>query len=331
MERNSGYNYILSLTEAVTLFSKLSSLYSSGIPLSESLTTISQGISTKKIKSALTNANIKLNSGQTLAEALYCEGLLNPLYYNLITLGEHTGTLDLILKNIIKDSEERLALYRNIISKLTYPAIMILTSILIIPLPEAFKENGSYFKSSIIPLILLFFLIGSAYSLFIRFRHDQRIRQVFDSIIIKIPYIGQLIEDIAWIRFCTVCSICIGSGLDIISTAELSRKSFNNKYLESQTINIKRAMTFGKELTAFLTETTSVPSIVIELAAIGEKTGTLEQSMSKAATQLKEKLTHHLSVLNIILPIVISLIIAAYLGYTIIKFYMNYLSTLSSY
>jgi type IV pilus assembly protein PilC len=322
---------ILTLNESVTFFSELSSLYSSGIPLSESISILIRTIKSKNIKDALSNANLKINNGTTLAEAFYSEGLLSSLYYSLIILGEKTGTLDIIIKNIVIYAVERLALYRNITSKLLYPLITILAAILITPLPEAFKEGGSYFRTAIVPLIFLMIISGSGYFIYVYFWQNDGFRKSWDTIIIKIPYIGRLIENLAWIRFCTAFSICIGSGLDIISTAELSRKSFDNRYLESQTIYIQRAMTLGIGLSEFLAEVSSAPSIIIEMAKVGETTGTLDQSLQKAGIYINEKVTHQLSVINVILPIVISLLIAIYVGYKIVTFYMNYFSTLNQY
>ncbi|MBF0541107.1 MAG: type II secretion system F family protein [Nitrospirae bacterium] len=329
--RYSGKGLLLNINTTVTFFSELSSLYSSGIPLTQSLTMLIKTIKSKEINTALVNAHAKIESGQKLAESLYSEGLLNTLHYNLIILGEQTGTLDVILKNIVKEAEERQSLYRSIISKLIYPSIMILTSIAIIPLPEAFKENGSYLRSAIVPMIILLMIVGGAYYIYKNYSEDDGFRRGWDRFIIRIPYIGGIIETLAWIRFCTAFSICIGSGLDIINTAELSCKSLGNRALESQTIYIKRAMILGKGLSAFLAEITSVPSIIIEMAEIGEHSGTLQESMGRAGTYLKDKVTHKLSVLNVVLPIVISLIIAGFIGYSVIKFYMGYFKMLNSY
>lgn len=317
---------LLSPNEAQLFFTRLHATYRSGIPLDESLAEIARTTANQALSHTFERVRLHIQQGMTLTRALALEGLLTRLQATLLELAEQSGTLHKVLPTLIEDASSQIALRRTIVASLSYPVLIVLAVFFLMPLPSLFTTGlGTYTGSVALHLLTLTALVGIPFALY-RFMSKGDLRRMNrDRLLLMIPLLGRVISLSAWGRFCRSLATGYAAGLDLEQTIPLALGSMNNQALQYQNRDLATTVTEGKTLSDFFhTHNTGIPSLITQMVATGEQSGTLDVTMHKAAQLIEEDARRFLLVLTTVLAAAIFVLAAAYAAYNIIGFYLNY-------
>lgn len=289
----------------INLFSRqLAVLLEAGVPLMQSLDSISQQIENQYLKSAINAVNTDIRSGTTLSGALEkYPKIFDNLYTSIIKAGEASGNLDGALERLANLGEHEEETRSRIRSATAYPVIVICTLsfafiILVsfvlprfakifarfntkLPLPTRILLGINYVFNHYGWLILI--LIGFAIFGIRQFNKTKQGRQLFDRLKLKVPIFGPLLAKIMFSRFTRITAGLIKSGVPIIQTLELVSKTVNNVILAKAIEDIKESINAGKGMSETMKQNKLFTPIVVQMVAIGEETGKLDELLVRVA------------------------------------------------
>lgn len=315
----------------IALFSRqLATLIEAGIPLTQGLDIIIKGLNNQQMQRLVHMLKLRLEGGFTFAEALaQYPQYFNTLYCNLINAGEKSGNMDKIL---LKLSQYQDHIERNkaaVKKALTYPIIILLIAglvtlsllLFVVPQFEAlFKNFGAempaltkcvvrlskYCKRYwyFMPLIVtLSWLIISRKGKF-----HQSLHQLMDYCLLKLPILGRIIRHAITARFAHTLSITLAGGLPLTQALQAVAGATGNHVYSHATEQIHIGISSGLTMQESMSKT-PFPSMFIQMIAVGEESGSLEQLLAKAASYYEEDVDHAIATLNHLLePLIMSLL-----------------------
>lgn len=275
---------------------QLSTLLSAGVPLLEALKSLSDE-NTGFWKTMLITIREHVSAGASLSRALEAEKKIFPDFYiNMVAAGEQSGRISIVLENLAAFLEKQEAMRSKIRTALIYPLFMtaigfvVLSFLFTFVLPKIVRifEN----TKSALPLItrvliaistvfvnywwLLLMLSAGAYAGFRKYRETHQ--AALDSLKLKLP--GNLLQSLYYGRFARTTGFLIDGGLPLLRALELSARSLGNSVLQQRIADAAKMVAEGSRLSTALS---GFPSVLVQLIATGEKSGTLAEVLSRAA------------------------------------------------
>jgi len=289
----------------INLFSRqLSVLLDAGVPLLQGLDSISQQIENQQFKSVINELITDIRSGTSFSGALEkFPSHFEVLYVNIIKAGEASGTLDTALERLATLGEHEEEMHSRIRSATMYPVIVIcalsLAFLILVNfvLPRFAKIFSRFHTKLPLPTrillginyvsqhygVLIFILILLAIVGFRQFIKTRSGRFWFDSLKLKLLVFGPLLTKIMLSRFTRITSGLLKSGIPIIQTIELVSKTVNNVILARAIEDIKLSINAGKGMSETMKQNKLFPPIVVQMVAIGEETGKLDDLLVKVS------------------------------------------------
>jgi type IV pilus assembly protein PilC len=276
-----------------------------GIPIMEALDVIADETADKLLKKALLDMIDQLQAGDTFASAAASHPEAFPDYYvGILASAELTGTLDTVLNQLAEYIQRDIDARGKIISALIYPAVVFCMAIVVVVVLAAFvmPRFETFFKSfhAKLPLptrMLLsvsgfvtnwwFALIGGILIVvvgLIAMRRSSSGRARLDSIILKLPILGDLVQAAVLERICRILSSMIRAGVALPEAMSVTADSANNTVFQRGLLDIREQMMEGQGLAAPLARTGIFPGAARQMFRVGEETGTLDQQLETAAT-----------------------------------------------
>jgi len=295
----------------IVLFTRqLSTMIDAGLPLIQALEVQAAQQENKTFRKILTDIKNEVAAGSTLAEALrkYPKYFDN-LYINMVAAGEVGGTLDEVFSRLATYMEKSERLKRKVKSALTYPAIVFAISIMVLavilifvipvfqkmfaefghalPTPTQIVINISEFVKSyifvIIGAIILFIIM------FKRFYATENGKRIIDRLLLKAPVFGPLLKKVAVAKFSRTLGTLITSGVPIIEALRIAAGTSGNKIVEEALQKVKASIAEGRSIAQPLQESGVFPPMVVQMIAVGESTGALDQMLNKIAEYYDEE------------------------------------------
>jgi len=235
--------------EISTITRQLATLMSAGIPLVASLELLITQEVNPLLKKVLAQTKESVNEGNSLASSLTNHSkYFSQIYINMVTAGEASGSLDLVLERLAEFSENQEALKSKVISAMVYPVIMLCIGVLALlmlvtfvvpkfiavfdemekalPLPTLIVIGASNFLKSYWWLILLFFIVAGF--IFRRARQTERFSRKWDEVKLKMPVFGSVIKRMIIARFARTLGSLLTSGVTLINALQIVRNVVNN-------------------------------------------------------------------------------------------------------
>ena len=331
------YKVNLKKIELQRLFSQLSNLLYSGIPILSAFKIIEEESENRKIKKIAKLISNELQKGETLSKALG-KFKFDRFYITTIKVGEETGRLPEILNNLSTHIEKEINLRRKIKSSLTYPFIVILGIIGVLSLFifYVFPKFEIFYKSINVelPLItkivfgipkilkkwfILLIFIGVFFYLISRF---YLIKKFFDNIRFKIPIFGPLYRKINIYFFSQYFKILIESGVGIISSINIIKEVINSINIRESIEKVDESIRSGNPLSLSLKKSIFFPSNVINVIKIGEETGLIEKAFEDIMKFYGKEIETTLNNLTIILEPVIIIVLGFFVGIIALSLYL---------
>jgi general secretion pathway protein F len=307
---------------------QLSTLLSAGVPLLEALKSLSDENS-GFWKTMLVNIRENVSAGSSLSRALEAEKNIFPDFYiNMVAAGEQSGRIGIVLENLAAFLEKQDAMRSKIRTALIYPLFMtavgfvVLSFLFTFVLPKIVRifEN----TKSALPLITKVLIAVStvfvnywwallllAAALFFGFRkYREKHQETLDRLKLKLP--GNLLQSLYYGRFARTTGFLIDGGLPLLRALELSAKSLGNNVLQGRIVDAAKMVAEGSRLSTALA---GFPSVLVQLIATGEKSGTLAEVLSRAAdsyeAEFERRVQKALSLLEPMMILLMGVIVGA--------------------
>jgi general secretion pathway protein F len=279
------------------------------------------------MESTLRDIREQVNQGTTLADAMRKHPDVFPdLYVNMVAAGEASGALEIVLIRLTEYTESQVRMQGQLLTALTYPALMGGVSALIIVglFVGVIPRIKSIFDSfgATLPLItrvvvgISDFTLGYWYLIlmaiiafgvgFFYWVKTPAGRRRWHSWMLSWPILGNVNRKVAVSRFCRTMSTLMDSGVPILSALEIVKTIVGNEIIADAVGAATRNISEGQSIAAPLKESGQFPPIVTHMIAIGEKTGELEPMLAKVADSYDQEVERTLQALTSILePIMI--------------------------
>lgn len=336
----------ISKIEKIEITRHLGVMIRSGIPIAETLSNLSKSAKSSNAKKILGTISDDINNGSSLTKAFSrYPRVFDDFYLGIIEVGEKTGKLDSSLEYLSGQLSKDFSMEKKIRGALMYPMLVlgatffltIFISVFILPrLTEFFAAfdqdlplatrillTMSSFSSKygIISLIILsgfIFLL----SLFIRL---PKIHFIVDKVLLRIPLFGHLISQREIARFSRNFSVLLRSGLPVLQALQITAKAQTNLVYKKLIDSIYASLNKGNNISSELKQKNVeflMPQFVTQMIEVGEKTGTLDQSLNYVAEFYDEEIEDtSKNFANILEPVILLFIglVVAFIAIAIIS------------
>ncbi|MDI6792768.1 MAG: type II secretion system F family protein [bacterium] len=328
----------------LSLFSRqLSTLVNAGVPIIQSLITLVEQTTRKKLQEVIASVREEIERGATISNALEKHpDVFSEFYISMVRAGESGGVLDEILVRIADYLENLAQLRRKVITAMAYPgtvsviatAVTIFIMLVIIPpFQEIYKTLGVELP---IPTIILLHvsdilrhhflwvfavLVLIAY-FFVKFVRTERGRELFDHYSLKVPLFGSLFRKIAIAKFSRTFSTMVRAGVPILEAMEVVAKTAGNKTVETAVMNARNFIREGEKITDPLRDCGVFPPMVVQMIAIGEESGSLDIMLEKLADFYDQQVDAAVASLASMIEPILILLMGAIIGSIIIAVFL---------
>jgi len=297
--------------EEIVVFSRqLTTLIESDIPLVQGLEILSEQVKNSSFKQVILDILRNVREGSSFHSALSkFPKVFSEFYISMVRAGEASGKLGEILNRVSGYIESTLALQRKVRSSLAYPVIVIsmaivITAFLILKIIPTFKGIFDILGGHLpLPTRILIgisdfsrrwflFILGGLLILGIVLKKVSTTpegRKKIDERLLKLPVVGELIRKIAVAKFCRTFSTLVSSGVPVLQSLDIVGKTSGNKVVEEAVVKSKKFVQEGESLSEPLSRSGVFPPMVVRMISVGEKTGRLEEMLTKIAQFYEEE------------------------------------------
>jgi len=323
---------------------QLATMLKAGVPLLQSFDIVARGHANPSVARLLLDIRGDVETGTSLSQAFrrYPQ-YFDKLFCNLVAAGEQAGILDDLLMRLATYKEKTLALKSKIKSAMTYPAAvlavaMIVTAVIMIWVVPSFKSVFESFGAEL-PLPTLFVIwlsdrfveywpmvfggtaVGVA--LFIRaWKRSASMQAATDRLLLKIPLFGPLIRKAVIARWTRTLATMFSAGVPLVESLESVGGASGNAVYHEATQKIASAVSSGTSLTVAMQQSNAFPSMVTQMAAIGEESGSLDAMLRKVAEFYEDEVDAAVASLSSLMEPVIMVILGVLIGGLVVAMYL---------
>ncbi len=289
---------------------------------------------------------IKLDvaSGTNFASALRKHPRhFDDLFCNLVDSGEQSGALETMLDRLATYKEKSETLKKKIKKAMTYPIAVIVvavvvTGILLVKVVPTFEELFQDFGadlpaftqmvigiSNVLQQWWLVFVVGIVAFIFI-FREaklrSKRVSALVDRLVLRIPVTGNILENSIYARFSRTLSTTFAAGVPLVDALTSTAGAAANYIYTNAIINVREDVATGQQLHFSMRNTNVFPNMLIQMTAIGEESGALDEMLDKAAEFYEEEVDNAVDNLTALMEPMIMAVLGVLIGGLIIAMYL---------
>lgn len=321
---------------------ELSTLLSSGIDLKTALELILVDQDRGKDKVLYNSIKENVLMGSALSQALKTSGRFSDYEYFSIRIGEETGRIGEVLTDLAKYFKSKIAQRRKVINALTYPAIVLSTSMgavffmlkFVVPMfADVFQRFGGklpFITSLVLRLSDMFnqlFLYGmmSIFILIVIITLNKKkswFRHLSSSFILKIPVVGEIISKIYLARFANTMRLLVSTDTPLLRSIALVRQMIGFYPLETSLEKVEQAILKGESLHKSMGQFKFYPAKMLQLIKVGEEVNRLDYFFEKIAAQYTEEVEYKTSTISSFLEPLIIIFLGLVVGLILIAMYL---------
>ncbi|OGX52299.1 MAG: hypothetical protein A3G37_03450 [Omnitrophica WOR_2 bacterium RIFCSPLOWO2_12_FULL_46_30] len=283
---------------------QLANLIEAGVPILSALKSIQAQIENKKLKDIIGDIGRNVEAGSSLSGSLnYYPHIFSRLFAGMVKSGEESGRLDKVLRRYAIFSESQMELREKIKGALFYPALLFIASILVIlfiityiipQFVDLFTKAGirlplatrilytaglgikSYWYAIIAGLAVLLWMLK-------RYWQTQKGKYQSDRLLLKIPLFGILARRISISRFTRTFSTLLSAGVPVLASLEITKEVIGNAVIADEITRVGQSVERGEKLSDSLRVSGEFPSDTVQMIAVGEEGGNLDEMLNKIA------------------------------------------------
>ena len=329
----------------IALFTRqLATMMKAGVPLLQAFDIVGRGNNNPSVTKLLNDIRSDVETGTSLSSAFRKFPLyFNSLYCNLVEAGEAAGILESLLDRLATYMEKTENIKSKIKSALMYPtsvvivAFIVVTIIMIFVIP-AFKEVFSSFGADLpAPTLivmgisdyfvqywwLIFGILGGGIYFFMQaWKRNERVQQFMDRTMLKVPIFGVLIEKSCVARWTRTLSTMFAAGVPLVEALDSVGGASGNYIYQNATEKIQQEVSTGTSLTVAMVNANIFPSMVIQMCAIGEESGSIDHMLGKAADFYEEEVDDMVAGLSSLMEPIIIVFLGTLIGGIVVSMYL---------
>lgn len=325
----------------IALFTRqLSTMMGAGVPLLQSFDIIGEGFDNPNMRKLVEEIKQEVASGNSLANSLRKKPMyFDDLYCNLVDAGEQSGALETLLDRVATYKEKTESLKAKIRKAMTYPiavvivAVIVSAILLIKVVPqfqsvfEGFGAELPAFTQMVINiseflqewwLLALAGLIGVGFVLKEAYKRSEKLRDATDRNLLKLPVVGNILYKSAVARYARTLSTTFAAGVPLVEALDSVAGATGNVVFRNAVSRIKQDVSTGMQLNFSMRTTNVFPSMAIQMAAIGEESGSLDEMLGKVAGFYEEEVDN----LTTLMEPMIMAVLGVLVGGLIIAMYL---------
>ena len=332
-------------TKDIAVFSRqLATMMSAGVPLVQSFDIVGKGHENPSMAELIMAIKADIEGGETLANALNKHPLyFDALFCNLVKAGEAAGVLETLLHRIAEYKEKTESLKAKIKKAMFYPAAVmvvafIVTAILLIFVVPQFAQVFSSFGGDL-PAFTLFVLGiseymqanwwlvfgiigGTIYGIIEAKRRSRKFAAQFDKMLLHLPIIGDILHKSAISRFARTLSTMFAAGVPLVEAMESVAGATGNIVYSQAVVVMREKVATGQQLQLAMQQADLFPNMVVQMVAIGEESGSLDQMLGKVADFYEEEVDNAVDSMSSLLEPLIMAVLGVLIGGLVIAMYL---------
>jgi type IV pilus assembly protein PilC len=323
---------------------QLATMMKAGVPLLQAFDIVGRGNPNPSVTKLLNDIRTDVETGTSLSVAFRKFPLyFDNLYCNLIEAGEAAGILDQLLDRLAVYMEKTEAIKSKIKSALMYPisvlvVAFIVTAVIMIFVVPAFKEVFANFGAdlpaptlAVIAMSEIFVkywwlifggLFGGFYFFMQAWRRNEKMQQVMDRILLRMPIFGVLIDKSCVARWTRTLSTMFAAGVPLVEALDSVGGAAGNYVYTAATLKIQQEVSTGTSLTVAMTNANLFPSMVLQMCSIGEESGSIDHMLSKAADFYEAEVDDMVSGISSLMEPIIIVILGTVIGGIVVAMYL---------
>lgn len=329
----------------IAIFTRqLATMMKAGVPLIQSFDIVARGSPNPKLTRLLTDIRSDVETGTSLSAALRKHPLhFDALYCNLVEAGEAGGILEALLERLAIYQEKTMAIKNKIKSALIYPvavlvvAFIVLAIIMIFVIP-AFKDVFSSFGADLpAPTLVviamseffvkywwaIFSLVGGGVYFFLEsWKRSEKMQRTMDRLLLKVPVFGDLVNKSAIARWTRTLSTMFAAGVPLVEALDSVGGASGNAVFRDATEQIQKDVSTGAALTTSMQTAGIFPSMVLQMTAIGEESGSLDHMLGKAAEFYEDEVDEAVKGLSSLMEPIIIVVLGTLIGGIVVSMYL---------
>jgi type IV pilus assembly protein PilC len=323
---------------------QLATMMKAGVPLLQAFDIVGRGNPNPSVTKLLGDIRNDVETGTSLSVAFRKYPLyFDNLYCNLIEAGESAGILDSLLDRLAVYMEKTEAIKSKIKSALMYPisvlvvAFVVVAVIMIFVVPafkEVFSNFGADLPAPTLAVIaisetfvkwwwLIFGAIGGGFYFFMQaWRRSEKMQHVMDRIMLKMPIFGTLMDKSCIARWTRTLATMFAAGVPLVEALDSVGGAAGNSVYEIATRKIQQEVSTGTALTVAMTNTNLFPSMVLQMCAIGEESGSIDHMLGKAADFYEAEVDDMVAGISSLMEPIIIVILGTIIGGIVVAMYL---------
>jgi len=329
----------------IAIFSRqLATMLAAGIPLVQAFEIVGNGHENAAMQKLILSIKADVEGGSALAEALAKHPIyFDDLFVNLVEAGEQAGALETLLDKVATYKEKTEAIKKKIKKALTYPAavlvvafvVTIILLIFVIPafedLFQGFGADLPAFTRMVINLsefvrdrgwILAMMLGAGVYTFFYFKKRSRPMRHFLDRTALRTPVIGPILQKAAIARYARTLSTMFSAGVPLVEALESVAGATGNIVYEEGVLKMRDEVSTGQRLQQAMENTDLFPNMVIQMIAVGEESGSLDEMSAKVADFYEEDVDNAVDNLSSLLEPMIMAILGILVGGLVVAMYL---------
>jgi type IV pilus assembly protein PilC len=335
----------------VQVFSRqFATMISSGLSMLRSLYILAEQTESEPLAAVVNQVRMDVERGASLSSALAKHPkAFNRLYVAMVRAGEAGGVLDSVLQRLATTIEKQVELRRKVKSAMTYPAVvsalvlLLVTAMMLFVVPmfqNIFSALGGKLPLPTEILIKvsnvvrkLWFIVfaaeAAAVYAFRRWINSEAGRKRWDTIKLKAPVFGPLAQKTALARFGRTLSALVRSGVPILESLDIVCETAGNEVVAEAVRDTQQQVKRGEPLSKRLEEHAVFPPMVVQMMAVGEETGALDEMLDKIADFYDQEVEATVNALTSLIEPILIVIMGVVIGGMIIALYLPMFSVIN--
>jgi type IV pilus assembly protein PilC len=329
--------------DLVVMTRQFATMINAGLPLVQALDILAKQTENQVLADITKQVVYDVESGHTLADALRKHPkAFGDLYVNMVAAGEAGGILDTILVRLAQFLEKNDAIIRKVKGAMVYPGVImsvaaIAIAVLLIFVIPTFQNMFASVNlelplptriviglSSLLTNYWWVFLsaMGGSVFLITRYYKTSPGRLQLDTLMLRLPVLGDVIRKAAVSRFTRTLGTLISSGVSILDGLEITARTAGNMVIHNAVMASRASIAGGETIAAPLQKSKVFPPMVISMIAVGEQTGGLDEMLSKIADFYDDEVDAAVTTLLSLMEPVMIVVLGVIVGGMVVAMYL---------
>lgn len=329
----------------IALFTRqMSTMMRAGVPLVQAFDIVADGLDKAKVTELVKAVRNDVAGGSSFAASLRKHPAhFDDLFCNLVDAGEQSGSLETMLDRIATYKEKTESLKAKVKKAMTYPiavlvVALVVSGILLIKVVPQFEDVFAGFGAELPAFTLLvigFSEFAQAYWIVIVLgigalvaafmfarKRSKAFRDVIDRLSLRLPVAGNIIEKSAIARFARTLSTTFAAGVPLVDALTSVSGATGNSVFVNAVLQVRDDVSTGQQLNFSMKNTGVFPNMIIQMVAIGEEAGALDDMLDKSANYYEEQVDNAVDNLTALMEPMIMSVLGVLVGGLIIAMYL---------